>query len=137
MQRVKGLAHGQQLSPALVVALLALVAALVGPAWANQRSATMSLATTISVVKRTTSIRNNQVVQNEVPCPKGTRVFSGGFTTTGQHVQWIATGPARVGNAYLAFAYMPPANINAGITNQTANITAVALCAKSGRAIIP
>ena len=135
MNRVKG--RGPRLSPALAVALLALVVAIVGPAFAHQQSAAMSLATTISVVKRTTTISNNQVIENEVSCPKGTRVFSGGFATTGQHVQWIATGPARVGNAYLAFAYMPPANINAGIRNQTANITAVALCAKSGRAIIP
>ena len=136
MNRVKG-AHASKPSPALVVALLALVVALVGPAWANQHSAAMSLATTISVAKRTTQISNNQVIELEAKCPAGTRVFSGGFTTTGQHVQWIATGPARVGNAYLAFAYMPPANINAGIRNQTANITAVANCAKVGRAIIP
>ena len=136
MHRIKGFAHGSKPSPALVLALLALVAALVAPAWANRQSAAMSLASTVTVVKRTTTITNNQVIENEVACPRGTKVFSGGFATTGQFVQWIATGPARVGNAYLAFAYMPPANINAGITRQTANITAVALCAKKGRPIV-
>ena len=88
------------------------------------------------MVKHTTTLTNNQVVENEAKCPAGTKVFSGGFSTNGQFVHWVATGPARVGNAYLAFAYMPPENINAGILHQQANITAVAVCAKAGRAIV-
>ena len=137
MHQVKGLARGPKPSPALVLALLALIAALVAPAWANRQSAAMSLASTVTTAANNTTISNNQVIENEARCPRGTKVFGGGFSTTGQGVQWITTGPSRRRNVYLAFAYLPPANINAGVRNQTAVISAVAHCAKVGRPIVP
>jgi hypothetical protein len=121
----------------LVISLLALVAAIAGPAWAShQQSAAMSLASSVTVVKRTTTLTNNQVIELEAPCPSGTKVFSGGAATTGQFTQWITLGPARVGNKYLAYAYMPPVNIQTGVGRQTATITAVAYCAKAGKAVV-
>jgi len=121
----------------LVISLLALAAAIAAPAWADRGpTGAMSLASTVSVVKRSTSLTNNQVIQLEAPCPAGTKVFSGGAATTSQFTEWITLGPARVGNKYLAYAYMPPANINTGVRNDTANITAVAYCAKVGRAVV-
>jgi Tfp pilus assembly protein FimT len=136
MHRMKGLAHGSKPSPALVLALLALLAALVAPAWANHQSATMSVASTVTVVKRDGFVSNGHVVELNVPCPSGTKVFSGGVATTGQHTRWIAIGPGRGNNSYLGYASTPVANINAGITRETAHITAVAYCAKTGRAIV-
>ncbi len=123
-------------SPAVVIALVALVAALVAPAWASRATGGASAASTVQYVKRSTTLTNNQVIQLEAPCPPGTRVFSGGVATTGQHTQWIVIGPARVVNKYYGYAYMPPKNINAGITQQTATITVVAYCAKKGKPIV-
>ena len=121
----------------MAISLLALAAAIVAPAWAAQSDGgTKSLASTVTVVKRTTTLTNNQVIQLQAPCPAGTKVFSGGAATTSQFTEWITLGPARVGNDYLAYAYMPPANINTGVRNDTATITAVAYCAKTGRAIV-
>jgi hypothetical protein len=121
----------------LVISLLALVAAVVAPAWASHGpNATMSLASTVTVVKRSTTLTNNQVIQLEAPCPGGTKVFSGGVATTSQHTQWITVGSARVANAYLGYAYMPPRNINTGVGDTTATVTAIAYCAKAGRPIV-
>ena len=121
----------------LAISLLALVAAITSPAWASRGpNATMSLASTVTVVKRDAFVSNGNVVTLDVPCPSGTKVFSGGVATTGQHTRWIAMGPGRGNNSYLAYASTPVANINAGITRETAHITGVAYCAKVGRAIV-
>jgi hypothetical protein len=123
-------------SPALVLALVALLVAAAGPAWATSSSASAPLKPNVKIATGKASVSNGEVARAEAVCPSGTRVFSGGYGTSGQHARFFVVGPARETNAYLAYAYMPPVNINTGVGHETATITVVALCAKSGQPVV-
>ncbi len=120
-------------TPATVIAIMALLVALAATAFGREGPDAVSNATSnVKVVKTSFTVTNNQVADGIAKCPQGTKVFSGGFASTGQHAKIFAAGPARVGNGYLVYALVPPVNINAGITQETATITVVAYCAPTG-----
>ena len=128
-------------SPAMAVAFLALVVALGGTALGRDAGPAREMAVSGSVgnvklVKTQFVISNDDVGSTEANCPAGTKIFSGGYAMTGQHSRIIYAGPARVSNAYIVGAYMPPVNINAGITAETSRITVVGYCAPVGKPIV-
>lgn len=128
-------------SPGTVIAIMALVVAIGGTALARDGGGQQSTAVSgslgnVKVVKTSFSVSNGTVRTAEAKCPAGTRIFSGGFASTGQQARILYAGPSRTQNAYIGGAFMPPANINAGITSETATITFVGYCGPIGRPIV-
>ncbi len=123
-------------SPASVLALVALAVAAAGPAWATSEARVATIRPNVQIVKATFSVSNGGLTKASAVCPSGTRVFSGAYASTGQHVRFFVVGPARTSNSYLAYALMPPPNINTGVQRETAEITVVALCAKAGEPVV-
>lgn len=122
---------------ALAVALAALVVAMGGPAWATSTApAATPFKPNVRLVTATFSVSNGGLVRARASCKDGTRVFSGGYASTGQHAKFFAVGPARQNNSYLAYAVMPPVNISTGVGKETAEITVVALCAPAGEPVV-
>lgn len=120
----------------LVIAVVATAAVTIGvPAWASLGAGT-PYKPNVRVAKAQFSVSNGDVVQAKATCAGNTRVFSGGYASTSQHTNFIAVGPARVVNSYLAYAVMPPVNINTGVGRETASITVVALCAPPGEPVV-
>lgn len=124
-------------SPSLLVATGALLFALGGPAWAeSEQRVRAGAAPTVTVVTHAFQVSNGQVQSGAATCPKGTRAFSGAYASNGQHARIFAAGPSRKENGYLVYAVSPPVNITAGVTRETAKITAFAWCARVGRPIV-
>lgn len=128
---------------ALAIALFALLASVVGalggpaPAKAGSgASSTALLKPNVTFATNSFFVSNGRTGDGFAKCPEGTRVFSGAFSTTGQHVRLISVGPARKDNGFLVYAYVPPANLSAGITRETARVTLWAWCAPAGQPIV-
>ena len=116
-----------------VVATAAVAAAV--PAWASLGAGAPSKPN-VRLAKAQFSVSNGDVVQAKATCTGNTRVFSGGYASTSQHTNFVAVGPARGSNSYLAYAAMPPVNINTGVGRETASITVIALCAPPGEPVV-
>jgi hypothetical protein len=122
---------------ALALALVALASAVGGPAWAaGAKGSAPAAAPNVSFGTETFHISNNSVRVATAKCPSGTHVFSGAWGIAGQHARVTAAGPSRKSNGYLVIAYMPPANLTAGITKETARIDIYAWCAPTGQPIV-
>jgi hypothetical protein len=119
---------------ALALALVALVTALGSPARAAPTAG--QTAGNVVVEKRVFYVGNGDVRNVTARCGKGTTVFSGGFASTGQHARVFVAGPSRGENGYVVYALVPPVNIRAGVTKETARITVVAWCARSAEPIV-
>lgn len=128
-------------SPAMAVAFIALLVALGGTALGDARPGARETAVAgalgnVKVVKTAFSITNQQVKTGEARCPAGTRIFSGGFAADGQQARILYAGPSRTENAYIGGAFMPAANINAGVLSETATITLVGYCGPVGKPVV-
>jgi hypothetical protein len=129
--------HLKTPSPSLVVAMTALFAAVGGQAWATSGS---PIATkpkpNVYVAEGSFKVSNGGVTLARATCKAGTRVFSGGYASTGQHARFTVVGPSSSTNSYLATAFMPPVNINTGVGRETAEIKVIALCAREGEPVV-
>lgn len=105
-------------------------------AWAFGGTSTAALMANVKVVKEDFFVANNTVRSSIAKCPNGTKVFSGGFASTGQHARVNVAGPSRGENGYVVWAHTPPVNINAGVGKEIAKITVVAYCAPVGQPIV-
>lgn len=128
-------------SPATLIALTALMIALGGTALGGDATPARETAAAgkvgnVKIVKTTFTVSNGGVAEGAAKCPAGTRIFSGGFASNGQHARILFAGPARAGNAYIGGAFTPPVNISAGVTSETATITLVGYCAPVGKAVV-
>jgi hypothetical protein len=116
--------------------MTALFVALGTPAWADVRGVVAKPKPNVRLASAEFSVSNGNVVEAKATCKGNTRVFSGGYSSTSQHTNFVAVGTARSSNSFLAYAVQPPVNINAGVGRQTAEITVVALCAPAGEPVI-
>ena len=124
-------------SPSLVVAMAALFAAVGGQAWATSSSpAATPPKPNVYVAQADFTVSNGGVTLARATCKSGTRVFSGGYASTGQHARFTVVGPSSSTNSFLATAFMPPANIQTGVGRETANIKVIALCVKEGEPVV-
>ena len=124
-------------SPSLVIACGALLVALGGVAWAApQTIGGTRLTPNVKVVKDVFFVANGTVRNGNARCPDGTKVFSGGFASTGQHAKVFVAGPSRGDNGFIGYAVTPPVNINTGVGKELAKITLVAYCAPAGQPIV-
>jgi hypothetical protein len=124
-------------SVALGLALVAVVISVGGAAWGDSGPrATSTAVGNLKVVKSTFTISNGEVAGGEAKCTSGTKVFSGGYASSGQHAKIFVSAPARGSNSYVVKAVTPPVNINAGVTKETTTITVEAYCAPAGRALV-
>lgn len=126
--------HASGIAIALAIALVALA----GSAWAGSTGSATSTALkpNVKYVVKSFSISNGGFDTQYAGCPAGTRIFSGGYVSTGQFAQVVAAAPAAKANAYLVTASMPPVNINVPVLKETAKISLVAYCAPAGQPIV-
>ena len=121
----------------LGLALVSTVALVVtASAWALAGSSSAAQKGNVTVVKLDFFVANNTVRSSIAKCPNGTKVFSGGFASTGQHARVIVAGPSRGENGYIVWATTPPVNITTGVGKEIAKITLVAYCAPVGQPIV-
>jgi len=123
-------------SPAFAIALVALLVALGGTAWAVPQANPPASKPNVTVIKTGFSVSNGQVNEGVARCPGGTKVLGGGYASTGQHAKIFVSAPARRDNGYVVDAVVPPVNINAGVLKETATITVVAYCAPIGKPVV-
>lgn len=124
-------------TPSFVLALLALAVAASSNAWATSASpAATAPKPNVYVAQASFSVTNGGVTLGRATCRAGTRVFSGGYASTGQHARFTVVGPSSGTNSFLATAYMPPVNIQTGVGRETAEIKVIALCAKEGEPVV-
>jgi hypothetical protein len=123
-------------SPATILAAVALFVALGLPAWASPLHPAAPPKPNVRLATAEFTVSNGGLVEAKAACKGGTRVFSGGYASTSQHTRFIAVGPARGSNSFLAYAVQPPVNINTGVGRETATITVVALCAPAGEPVV-
>jgi hypothetical protein len=116
------------------VAVLALVAA--ASAWALADSDAAALKPNVETVLDKISLSNGDVVSGGAKCPKGTRIFSGGYASTGRFAQVVVAAPAPRSNTYILTAWMPPVSINTGVGKETATITIIGWCAPLGEPVV-
>lgn len=113
------------------------IAALVVLGWATPRADSSALLQgNVKTAKEVFFVANGTVRNSIARCPAGTKIFSGGFASTGQHAKIFAAGPSRPENGYIVYAVTPPVNLNAGVTKEIAKITIVAICAPAGQPIV-
>ena len=105
-------------------------------AWALGGTSSTPMKANVKVVKEDFFVANNTVRSSIAKCPNGTKVFSGGFASTGQHARVNVAGPSRGENGYVVWAYTPPVNINTGVGKEIAKITIVAYCAPVGQPVV-
>lgn len=118
------------------ICLVAAVTVLVTvSAWTFAGSKT-ALKPNVKVVVKKFTLANGGFVNGFVTCPKGTRIFSGGYASTGQFAQITVAAPAASSNSYILSAWMPPVNINVPVVKETATITAAAWCASAGEPLV-
>ena len=123
------------LVPAVGAAIL--LVALVGPRWAvPEAESTAFSAGNVKRVTDTFFVANGTTRNSIAKCPAGTRVFGGGFASTGQHAKIFAAGPAWNDNGYIVYAVTPPVNINTGVGKELARITIVAYCGPVGKPLV-
>jgi hypothetical protein len=125
-----------RLRTGVIVPLALLALAATASAWAVSAGSAGALKANVQIVKESFYISNNTVRDGIAKCPAGTKVFSGGFASTGQQAKVFVAGPARNPNGYIVYAVTPPVNISAGVTKETATITIVAYCAPVGQPIV-
>jgi hypothetical protein len=124
-------------SPSLVVATAALFAAVGGQAWATSGTpAATSPKPNVYVKESTWKLSNGGVTLAKATCRPGTRVLGGGYASTGQHARFNVVGPSGSTNSFLAYANMPPVNIQTGVGRETAEIKVIALCARAGEPVV-
>ena len=124
----------QRMTTLVATAALGALATAAG-AWAFGGSASVARAN-VTVVKEDFFVANGTVRNSVARCPAGTKVFSGGFASTGQHAKVFVAGPSRGENGFAGYAVTPPVNINAGVGKEIARITLVAYCAPAGQPIV-
>jgi hypothetical protein len=135
MSRAENRIHAVGIGIALAIALVALLTAAGGPAWATT-GASSSLNPNVRFGTTTFTVSNGTVREGTARCPDGTRVFGGAWGIAGQHARVTAAGPSRKSNGYLVIAYTPPAILTAGITKETARVDVYAWCAPAGQPIV-
>lgn len=117
------------------VVVLALVAA--ASAWAFAGGASSpALKPNVKVIVEKVSVSNGGVANATVTCPKGLRIFSGGYASTGQFAQITVAAPALTSNSFILSAWMPPTNINVPVLKETARISVAAWCAPAGQPVV-
>lgn len=122
--------HTIGIAIALAIALAIAVVAM------SRDASAAATASNVSLVKTSFSVSNGSVNNAVAKCPAGKEVFSGAFASNGQHARFLAAGPSSKENGYVVYAFMPPANLRAGVLKETATITVVAWCAPSGQPIV-
>ncbi len=122
----------------LVLASVVLVAlAVAAGSWALTGAQSVpALKPNVKVVVKKFSLSNGGFVNGSVTCPGGTRIFGGGYASTGQFAQVTVAAPAATGNHYILSAWMPPVNINVPVLKETATISVAAWCAPTGQPIV-
>lgn len=119
------------------VGAAALLVALAGPQWTvPEAESTAHTAVNVKRVKEEFFVANGRTRNSVARCPAGTRVFGGGFASTGQHAKIIAAGPAWNDNGYIVYAVTPPVNITTGVGKELARITIVAYCGPVGKPLV-
>lgn len=114
-----------------------LLVVLGGPQWAVPTAESTALsAGNVKRVKTDFFVANGTTRNGIAKCPPGTRVFGGGFASTGQHAKVFAAGPAWDDNGYIVYAVTPPVNITTGVGRELARVTIVAYCAPVGKALV-
>lgn len=120
-----------------LVGVVALLVALAGPPWAvPDAESTAGSAGNAKRVTETFFVANGTTRNSIARCPAETRVFGGGFASTGQHAKIFAAGPAWNDNGYIVYAVTPPVNINTGVGKELARITIVAYCGPVGKPLV-
>ena len=120
-----------------MLAAAALLIALGGPGWAVPRGdSAPRLPGNVKVVIEEFFVANGTVRSSIAKCPAGTKIFSGGFASTGQHAKVFVAGPSRGENGYVGYAVTPPVNINTGVGKELAKITLAAYCAPVGQPVV-
>jgi hypothetical protein len=119
----------------LVIAVPVTVLVTLG-ASAHIGEGSSALKPNVTFVTEKFSLSNGGEVNASVACPAGTRIFSGGYASTGEFAHVTVAAPAVVGNHYILSAWMPPANINVPVLRETAVITVAAWCAPTGEPIV-
>jgi hypothetical protein len=106
-------------------------------AWAmDSADASSALKPNVNIVVKKFSLSNGGFVNASVSCPKGTRIFSGGYASDGRFAQVTVAAPAFTGNHYILSAWMPPVNINVPVLKETATISVAAWCAPTGQPVV-
>ena len=124
-------------SLALALGLVVLALALLAPGWLVPRGESSArLKANVKVVKVSFTVTNGQTDGKVAACPAGTKVFSGGYASSGVHARVFVAAPSRGENGYTVQAYGPPVNINTGVGEETATIVVVAYCAPTGQPIV-
>jgi hypothetical protein len=91
----------------------------------------------VVVKKSEWEITNGGVGQMFAKCPANTKVFMGGYSSTGLNLRVLVAGPARLDlNGYIVHGYVPPVNPTAGVVKETVKVTIVAWCAPAGQPIV-
>jgi hypothetical protein len=125
----------QRMTTLVASAALGALATAAG-AWAAFGATASVARANVIVVKEDFFVANGTVRNSVARCPAGTKVFSGGFASTGQHAKVFVAGPSRGENGFAGYAVTPPVNINAGVGKEIARITLVAYCAPAGQPIV-
>jgi len=124
-------------SPALVLALVALLFAIGGTAFALPGATSSGTAKpNVKGVTDSVTVTNGQTGIAKATCPAGYQVFGGGYVGTGRHTVITIAAPTRGDRSYTLNAYEPPKNIYGGIVEETANVKIVAFCAPIGKPLI-
>ena len=101
-------------------------------------SAKAKAGTIVIKTEKSDPIPSGDIQSAFATCPAGYSVLGGGYLIGGDSVLAHAADAAMLSktNRYVATVVNPPANINTGVPKSTADVTAVAECAKSGEPVV-
>jgi hypothetical protein len=124
-------------SPAMAVAVAALVVAFAGTAGADRgpTATTSAKSTFLRVVGEQKSGGSGELLKAEAKCPGGYNVFAGGYGTGTEISSVWFNARNRKNNSWETDLYLPPAGPYAP-KQEGVTITAVAYCVKTGQPLV-